>query len=212
MAIDPFNPHETWKIPLPYYLRKIDAKWHVGSPEDEQAMRIKTILENVLVPEDGRISIYLVRNRTDLRRVVVALAANRGGSGSGPIRFVAISAHELQPLRLDSALGFTKCRAVNKLHKDILARDPTALRTLAEAMARAGRRDRNFSKTAVESGRQIATQESCNAIAESRGCACDCRLDRMVVYWTRRFFRLGWSLLTAARSARMRSSSTDAGS
>lgn len=186
MADDPFDPDDDWHLPLPIYLRKIDAASHWGSSEVDFDLRVQIALAKAFGTDDGRVSVYLVRNRDDLRRIVVALDANRQSPGKKAIRFVAMSAEELRELTLETTAGCTKCRGANSLHRDIVVMSHAdRLRALVERMIRADRKPRNFPKTVLENGRASATRDFCSALVASSGCACDSGI-RRIVYWIKR--------------------------
>jgi hypothetical protein len=189
MADDPFDLRDTWQIPPPYYLRKVDAASHWGTAKDDVDSRIDTALAKVFAPDEGRISVYCIQRRDDLRRVVVALDANRQFPGNA-IRFLAISPDELRPFSLDTTPGATKCREANRLHNDIVVMDRMyRLRELVMAMIAADRTVRNFSKKALAVGLTLADGDFCNARSPSFGCACDRRPDRWAAYWMCRGLR-----------------------
>lgn len=186
MPDDPFDPSSQWNVDPPFFVRKIDAKWHWHGRQENGSDRIQCILENVLVPDSaGRISTYWVGDSNDLRRVVVGLDANRSNPGK-MIRFVAMLPDEIGEFKLEPTEGLTECRGANALHRDIVVDQSARLPLLAERLVRSGRQDRVFQKKHLEHGRLLAQKEFCTAFRRSYGCACDRRIDRRIAYWLQR--------------------------
>lgn len=184
MENDPFEIYENWNLEPPYFLRKVDAKWHWYGKTDDHEERVKTILAKAFAPDENNcISIYQVQTSDELRRVVVGLDANRGEGYAGKeIIFVAIASEELQTFTLRNTLGLTNCRKANTLHRDILVTNSDSLRELIEAMLTADRQTRRFAKKILRPAREQGKQEFCSVFDKSWACACDRGLFRRLVY------------------------------
>ena len=68
----------TLQVPTPAYVRKLRRRSDWGEPTDDQGQRIKDAVEKLFRSQaELEISIYLVNNDEDLRRVALGMNAGR---------------------------------------------------------------------------------------------------------------------------------------
>jgi hypothetical protein len=105
-------------IPTPFFVRKVPRKRHWTDGK-------QSIIDSVLCPdEDGTVSLFRIADSLDLKRVSLALNANRvkTNPNSGSIRedllLAAITDEELAGLDCQYTLGDTPCAHANHTHYD----------------------------------------------------------------------------------------------
>jgi hypothetical protein len=196
MVEQAFSINNAWDIDPPYYVRKVDRSGHCQDAA--------TIQNKVFCPEadDNTISVYIVASAMDLARVAIALNANRkGGSKTETLFLLAITADELAEIDVLETNGATLCNWANHLHHDLLITDAIQTSRLAEALVRAGRKHKKFTKKAMQEALDATTNDGCHAASpNSAGCVCEdelpapqspswlSRLGRMLAYSMARLF------------------------
>lgn len=171
MAQETFNINTAWNIEPPCFVRKVDAKFHWQDAA--------TIQEEVFRPLDnGTISIYSVQTEKDLIRVAIALNANRSNI-TEPIFLAAITPHELSNFTIRHSSGQTLCNWANSLHRDIVAKNYTAIASLAHNLMAANRQLKKFTKPNMRKALAFTSNQGCHAAdPQSNGCVCEDELPK----------------------------------
>ncbi len=159
--------------PFPLYLRKLDKKSRWGHPDDAIDGRVSVAAAEIFPSPDNCFSLYLIRSRADLCRVVVALnlRRNRRNDHIDVVGFLEseITASEIQILQVP---GETECAAANALHVDISASSQDSFSRLCRLAMQAGREAVRIGKTSVAEMLTEQINLGCEAITENATCGC----------------------------------------
>ncbi len=168
-----FSIKDAWDLQPPCFIRKVERPGHWVGSENSPSDRVTKIREDVFPQgSDKSLSVYMVEDDRDLRRVAVALNANRA-SLTQVIVVLAIAQSEIDGFSLHSSRGRTKCTRANKLHRDLSGYDVNRLNNLIKTMLKAGRKPKRFTKPKMHTAVKESGQEGCHAI-ELQSAVCEC--------------------------------------
>jgi hypothetical protein len=164
----------TLGVPTPAFVRKLRRRSDWGEPADDQGQRVKGAVQKLFrLQTEPDISIYLVNNDDDLRRVALGMNAGRD-SLKEPVPFVAFLPAELGAAAIQASPtpGNLPCAHASGLHHDIQATDDQLAQLCATAMQK-GRVVGNCSKGMMTEVIAEATKEHCRAVTDEGICLVD---------------------------------------
>jgi hypothetical protein len=156
----------TLKVQVPAFIRKLGRANHWGQPDDPLEQRIPSAVTQVFRNQgEPEISVFLVNNDEDLRRVAIGYNAGRKGALHETIAFLPILRSELEEsgIRITKTPANLKCDHANQLHHDLLATNEQ-LETLCRNLIAANRTAAKCSESAMKSAAELARQEKCKSI------------------------------------------------
>ena len=163
---------DTLQIQAPAYVRKLRRRSDWGDPSDEPAQRAKVAVEKLFrTQSQPEISIYLISNDEDLRRVALGMNAGRD-SLKESVPFVAFRSEELRTLGIEATQtpGDLPCGHASSLHYDMIATDDQLLTLCSKAMT-CGRVAANCTTGMMKEVVQEAISEGCRTAVPSGTCS-----------------------------------------
>lgn len=161
----------TLQVPTPAFVRKLRRRSDSGDPADDQGQRVKDAVDKLFRSQSERdISIYLVHNDEDLRRVALGMNAGRV-SLKEAVPFVAFLPAELESaaIRANPTPGNLPCAHANCLHHDIQATDEQ-LTQLCQSAMQSGRVAGNCSQGMMKDIITAAKAENCRTVTTEGLC------------------------------------------
>ena len=155
----------------PVFLRKVTRAKHWKDPcESDDA----TGASQVLLEDNGIVSVWFVSDDTDLRRVAIAMNEGRG-SFHETLDLLPIQRDELKKIGVTASQtpGDTNCIAAQSLHHDIRLTKSTAVK-LCELLIADDRKLERCKRGEMKQAETQSIEDGCFAtVPESRSCACE---------------------------------------
>lgn len=165
----------TLKVQPPAFIRKLGRANHWGQLDEPPAQRISSAVTQVFRNQtEPEISVYLVSNDEDFRRVAVGYNAGRRGSLHETIAFLPILKAELEEhgIQIRKTPANLKCDHANQLHHDLLATNEQ-LEALCQNLIATNRTAAKCSEGSMKAAVELAKQENCKSIPDIVECGLD---------------------------------------
>lgn len=159
------------QVPTPAYVRKLRRRGDWGEPTDAPLQRVKEAVQKLFRSQaETNISIFLIDNDEDFRRVALGMNAGRDSLREA-VPFVAFLPVELEAASIQATKtpGNLPCTHANGLHYDIEASDDQ-LALLCKTAMQNGRIVGNCTQGMMKDVITEATNENCRTATTEGTC------------------------------------------
>lgn len=155
----------------PVFLRRVSRSRNWDEPLKNKD---PVAAAKVLIERGKSVSLWLVTNDTDLRRVAIAINEGRHVSFHERLSLLPIHQDELDGVGVEftQIAGLTSCKAAEVLHHDILLDERSAV-GLCQILIDVNRKLATCTKSQMKKAENISRGEGCFAtVPESSECEC----------------------------------------